>query len=225
LSHEDDEALLRAYINVWSKFFDQTIYLPLPFTSMEVNSTTKANSSAQQSQSTSSSSSSAASAKRTTESYVRKLMLDSWSKSIFSEIKYRLQNSAMKIVYSERIGEPFDSQLVTGVRESYGENYFCCFFFSFNFAVFNFPQIFKSVNLCSDTEDRLKIYKENFEKAYLVSMTEFYNKHAQLFITENGIISYLSYADSKMKEEEKRAYKYLETCKGSTSIDLVIDID
>ena len=54
------------------------------------------------------------------DSHVRKLMLDTWSKSIFSEIKHRLQNSAMKIVYSERIGEPFDSQLVIGVRESYG---------------------------------------------------------------------------------------------------------
>lgn len=54
---------------------------------------------------------------------MRKLMLDAWSKSIFSEIKYRLQNSAMKIIYSERMGEPFDSQLVVGVRESYGRIY------------------------------------------------------------------------------------------------------
>lgn len=58
--------------------------------------------------------------KSTENNHVRKLMLDTWSKSIFSEIKHRLQNSAMKIVYLERIGEPFDSQLVVGVRESYG---------------------------------------------------------------------------------------------------------
>lgn len=134
--------------------------------------------------------------RKTQDSHVRKLMLDTWSKSIFSEIKYRLQNSAMKIVYSERIGEPFDSQLVVGVRESY-------------------------VNLCSDSDDKLKIYKENFEKAYLESEIEFYNKHAQQFITDNGIIKYLTYADSKLKEEEKRAQKYLETCKGSNSLDLV----
>jgi cullin 5 len=55
------------------------------------------------------------------DNYVKKLMLDTWSKSIFSEIKQRLQNSAMKIIYSERIGESFDSQLVIGVRESYGK--------------------------------------------------------------------------------------------------------
>lgn len=48
-------------------------------------------------------------------------MLDSWNESIFSNIKQRLQDSAMKLIFAERNGEAFDSQLVIGVRESYGE--------------------------------------------------------------------------------------------------------
>ena len=48
-------------------------------------------------------------------------MLDSWNLSIFSNIKNRLQDSAMKLVHAERNGEAFDSQLVIGVRESYGK--------------------------------------------------------------------------------------------------------
>lgn len=47
-------------------------------------------------------------------------MLDTWNESIFSNIKTRLQDSAMKLVHAERLGEAFDSQLVIGVRESYG---------------------------------------------------------------------------------------------------------
>lgn len=47
-------------------------------------------------------------------------MLDSWNQSIFYDIKKRLQDSAMKLVHAERNGEAFDSQLVIGVRESYG---------------------------------------------------------------------------------------------------------
>lgn len=47
-------------------------------------------------------------------------MLDSWNQSIFCDIKQRLQDSAMKLVHAERNGEAFDSQLVIGVRESYG---------------------------------------------------------------------------------------------------------
>ena len=51
-------------------------------------------------------------------------MLDSWNDGIFSAIKSRLQSSAMKLVHAERNGEAFDSQLVIGVRESYGEKHF-----------------------------------------------------------------------------------------------------
>ena len=69
-------------------------------------------------------------------------MLDSWNHSIFMNIKDRLQDSAMRLFHAERNGEAFDSQLVIGVRESY-------------------------VNLCSNTEDKLEIYRENFEAAYL----------------------------------------------------------
>lgn len=47
-------------------------------------------------------------------------MLDTWNESIFKDIKQRLQDCAMKLVFSERNGEAFDSQLVIGVRESYG---------------------------------------------------------------------------------------------------------
>lgn len=52
--------------------------------------------------------------------FILQLMLDSWNQSIFNEIKQRLQDSAMKLVHAERNGEAFDSQLVIGVRESYG---------------------------------------------------------------------------------------------------------
>ena len=75
--------------------------------------------------------------------------------------------------------------------------------------------------MCSDPDDKLKIYKENFEKAYLESTVEFYNKQAMDFLVTNGVIQYLTYADSKLKEEEKRALKYLEMTKGSNSIELV----
>jgi cullin 5 len=78
---------------------------------------------------------------------VRKLMLDSWNERIFNNVKERLQESAMKIIQAERNGEAFDSQLVIGVRESY-------------------------VNLCSNSEDKLKIYKDNFEYAYLNATSE-----------------------------------------------------
>ena len=63
---------------------------------------------------------------------VFQLMLDCWNAHIFSEIKRRLQDSAMKLVLAERNGEAFNSQLVIGVRESYGASsqfFQVCYFF------------------------------------------------------------------------------------------------
>ena len=99
LSHLEDQALLKAYIAEWRKFFTQCSYLPMPFGQLETSLQGKT--------------SSIQKAKQTEqESVVRKLMLDSWNQSIFSNIKERLQSSAMKLVHNERNGEAFDSQVI-----------------------------------------------------------------------------------------------------------------
>uniref|UniRef100_T1K5U8 Cullin-5 n=1 Tax=Tetranychus urticae TaxID=32264 RepID=T1K5U8_TETUR len=74
-------------------------------------------------------------------------MYNSWNENIFTNIKNRLQDSAVKLVHAERNGEAFDSQLVIGVRESF-------------------------VNLGSNAND-VTIYMENFEKAYIESTEAF----------------------------------------------------
>jgi len=179
LSHQEDQALLKAYIAEWRKFFTQCNYLPMPFGQLETALHGKTQNSV---------------AKKSggEESVVRNLMLDSWNQSIFSNIKQRLQDSAMKLVHAERNGEAFDSQLVIGVRESY-------------------------VNLCSSSEDKHKIYKENFERAYILATEAFYKVQAPEQLRQNGVHAYLRYADTKLREEEARAIKYLETCAGSVS--------
>ncbi|KAJ8984726.1 hypothetical protein NQ317_004990 [Molorchus minor] len=178
LAHRQEEALLKAYIAEWRKFFTQCNYLPTPFRQLESSlqgKPTYGNSNVQNS----------GKKAPADESIVRKLMLDSWNDSIFSDIKHRLQDSAMKLVHAERNGEAFDSQLVIGVRESY-------------------------VNLCSNAEDRLQIYRDNFEAAYIQSTDLFYRLKAPEQLATNGVQAYMRYADCKLREEEARAQRYLE---------------
>lgn len=54
------------------------------------------------------------------------------------------------------------------------------------------------------------------------STIDFYSKQAMDFLVANGVIEYLNYADAKLTEEEKRAQKYLESSKESSSTELVI---
>lgn len=117
LAHREDQALLKAYIAEWGKFFTQCNYLPTPFRQLEnsINISKVASSNTSNAQKKNNNN-------NNEDSLVRKLMLDSWNQSIFVDIKQRLQDSAMKLVQAERNGESFDSQLVIGVRESYGES-------------------------------------------------------------------------------------------------------
>uniref|UniRef100_A0A1L8DX62 Cullin-5 n=1 Tax=Nyssomyia neivai TaxID=330878 RepID=A0A1L8DX62_9DIPT len=179
LAHREEQALLKAYIVEWRKFFTQSEYLPMPFRTLE--------SVLQGKSSSSNHNSGSGSQKKSTidDSIVRKLMLDSWNQSIFINIKHRLQDSAMKLVHAERNGDAFDSQLVIGVRESY-------------------------VNLCSNPEDQLEIYRDNFEAAYLQATTTFYTLKASEQLQANGVQSFMRYADTKLREEEARAKRYLE---------------
>ncbi|XP_075226814.1 cullin 5 [Lycorma delicatula] len=179
LSHQEDQALLKAYIAEWRKFFTQCNYLPTPFRQLETSLAGKTTTAAKK--------------PPNDESIVRKLMLDSWNQSIFCDIKQRLQDSAMKLVHAERNGEAFDSQLVIGVRESY-------------------------VNLCSNPDDKLQIYRENFEKAYIEATEAFYKMKAPQYLQTNGVQNYMRYADAKLREEEIRAQKYLEPCSGSVQV-------
>jgi cullin 5 len=191
----EEQALLKAYIIEWRKFFTQSSFLPLPFwqleTSLQVSPSlvrqNRAEFSKFQTKSASSHNSNNSSSKKSTadDSAVRKLMLDSWNLSIFMNIKDRLQESAMRLVHAERNGEAFDSQLVIGVRESY-------------------------VNLCSNFDDKLEIYRENFEAAYLQATGEFYQLKSNEQLQANGVQAYMRYADSKLREEETRAKRYLE---------------
>lgn len=115
LGHQDDAALLRSYINEWVKFFAQCQYLPKPYMTLSTQNDNKGG------QGGSHLAMGSTQEKPKDGTLVEKLMLDSWNDSIFSAIKGRLQDSAMKLVHSERSGEAFDTQLVIGVRESYGQ--------------------------------------------------------------------------------------------------------
>lgn len=50
-----------------------------------------------------------------------------------------------------------------------------------------------SVNLSSDTEDKLKIYRENFERAYLEATETFYKQKAPEYLASNGVQNYMRF--------------------------------
>ncbi|XP_050439337.1 cullin-5-like isoform X3 [Adelges cooleyi] len=118
-----------------------------------------------------------------------KMLLDSWSQTIFNDIKQKLHDSAMDLLYRERNGEAFDSQLFIDLKNSY-------------------------VNLSTDPNNKLNIYRKHFEKAYMISTEAFYKVKAPEYLELHGAHDYIKYACAKIREEEVRAQKYLESSTG-----------
>lgn len=50
-----------------------------------------------------------------------------------------------------------------------------------------------AVNLCSNPDNKLQIYRDNFEKAYLDSTERFYRTQAPSYLQQNGVQNYMKY--------------------------------
>lgn len=53
------------------------------------------------------------------------------------------------------------------------------------------------VNLSTDSSNKLQIYLDYFEKAYLETTKEFYVSQAQQYLADNGVQSYMKYVRLK----------------------------
>lgn len=69
--------------------------------------------------------------------------------------------------------------------------------------------------------DKLQIYRENFEAAYIEATEAFYWVKAPEQLSLHGVENYMCYAEAKLREEELRAQKYLEP--NTTSVQLLTD--
>ena len=72
------------------------------------------------------------------------------------------------------------------------------------------------------------VFRENFERAYIEATEQFYNVKApqQLALEADGekagVFGYMKWAEAKLREEEQRALKYLETSTGNPFIWFVV---
>ena len=58
--------------------------------------------------------------------------------------------------------------------------------------------LFSLVNLCTDFTNKLQIYLEYFEKAYLDATREFYTSNGQQYLADNGVQNYMKYVSLGM---------------------------
>ncbi|KAI0755416.1 Cullin-domain-containing protein [Irpex lacteus] len=121
------------------------------------------------------------------------LALVQWKTNFFMPIQNKQQKLAgavLRLIERQRNGETIDQGLVKKVVDSF-------------------------VSLGLDESDINKvsyeIYKEHFEQPFLEATEKYYRKESETFLAENNVQDYLKKAEERLREEEDRVERYLNT--------------
>ncbi|VDN51553.1 unnamed protein product [Dracunculus medinensis] len=189
--HEDDKKLLKAYSEEWSKYYLQTEILPKPFCYI---------SSGYINLPIDTVINPACPVKRATDevasvsvSFISYRMLHYWNKIVFERMRARLSSASMRLIESERNGTEYSPDLIIAIRHSY-------------------------ISLNSND---ISVYQLEFEKAYIECAEKYYKSNAPEVLETNGVKNYMTYADSRLLEEEERGHRYLDP--GAHSVDKLLE--
>ena len=121
------------------------------------------------------------------------LSLVQWKNNFFIHIQNKnskLAGAILRLIERQRNGQEIDQGLVKKVVDSF-------------------------VSLGLDEADinkaHLDVYKEHFEIPFLEATEKYYKLESEAFLAENSISDYLKKAEERLREEEDRVERYLNT--------------
>ncbi|PSR71940.1 hypothetical protein PHLCEN_2v12150 [Hermanssonia centrifuga] len=121
------------------------------------------------------------------------LALVQWKMNFFLHVQgkdHKLASAVLRLIERQRNGDTIDQGLVKKVVDSF-------------------------VSLGLDEADINKVsyevYKEHFEQPFLFATEKYYRKESEAFLAENSVPDYLKKAEERLREEEDRVERYLNT--------------
>ncbi|EIW80941.1 Cullin-domain-containing protein [Coniophora puteana RWD-64-598 SS2] len=121
------------------------------------------------------------------------LALVQWKSNFFLHVQSKHQKLAgaiLRLIEHQRNGDTIDQGLVKKVVDSF-------------------------VSLGLDETDinkaSLDVYKEHFETPFLETTEKYYKQESESFLAENSVSDYLKKAEERLREEEDRVERYLNT--------------
>lgn len=122
-----------------------------------------------------------------------KLALVQWKMNFFMHVQdkhKKLASALLRLIELQRNGETIDQGLVKKVVDSF-------------------------VSLGLDESDTnkacLEVYKEHFETPFLDATEKYYKQESESFLAESSVSDYLKKAEDRLREEEDRVDRYLNT--------------
>jgi cullin 1 len=134
----------------------------------------------------------------------------------------RLINALLKQIENHRNGEEVDGGMIKSVIDSMGT--FSPFFFLPMESPPTGPSDFDSPSFAvalgleeeqhyanKDNKTHIEVYREYFQKPFLLATEAYYHQESERFLTTNSISDYLKLAEKRLEEEERRVDLYMNT--------------
>ncbi|GAA5930493.1 cullin family protein [Sporobolomyces koalae] len=120
------------------------------------------------------------------------LSLVTWKDHFYTHVQQELKltNAVLKLIEQQRNGETIETELVKKVMDSF---------------------VALGLDETDSNRQNLEVYREAFEKPFLVATETYYRAESEQFIGDNSVTEYMKKAEARLGEEENRVDLYLHT--------------